>query len=44
MWDCRVHLRWPGDFYGVDLYRPGFYTVDVNNEPGGGICTLMLSR
>jgi len=31
-------------FYGVDLYRPGFYTVYVHNDPAGGICTLMLSK
>lgn len=31
-------------FYGVDLYRPGFYTVYVNNEPTSGTCTLRLGK
>jgi len=31
-------------FYGVDLYRSGFYRVFKNGEPGAGVCTLSLSR
>lgn len=31
-------------FYGVDLYRTGYYRVFKNNEPESGICTLSLSR
>jgi hypothetical protein len=31
-------------FYGIDLYRTGFYKVYKNGEPGAGECTLSLSR
>jgi hypothetical protein len=31
-------------FYGVDLYRPGFYKVYKDGDPASGVCTLNLSR
>jgi hypothetical protein len=31
-------------FYGVDLYRPGYYWTFKDREPESGICTLSLSR
>lgn len=31
-------------FYGVDLYRTGFYEVYKDGEPTAGVCTLSLSR
>jgi hypothetical protein len=31
-------------FYGVDLYRPGFYKTYKDRETKSGVCTLVLSR
>lgn len=31
-------------FYGVDLYRPGFYQTFKDREPKSGLCTLTLSK
>jgi hypothetical protein len=31
-------------FYGVDLYRPGFYQTHKDGQPQSGICTLSLLR
>jgi hypothetical protein len=50
---CEKPEAWSNDeaadglgcyFYGVDLYRPGFYVARANNDPAGGVCTLKLSR
>ena len=31
-------------FYGVDLYRGGFYKTYAGDDPSSGVCTLSLSR
>jgi hypothetical protein len=50
---CDPPVSWSDDegaaglgcfFYGVDLYRGGYYVVDMDGDPKSGVCTLQLSR
>jgi hypothetical protein len=50
--DCHgvTHNAWTTSlglschFYGVDLYRGGFYKIYRTGDPSSGVCTLSLSR